>query len=401
MAKIDLDPNAASLLECGICLEEYKDPRALPCLHSFCLRCLKKRISATKETYGSFYCPKCGDKFTRPEGDVEKLPKNFFLNLLKDAATSTSKHLEGPAVPTLCELHKNSPDCYCRTCDLPGCADCMLQDHKLHEIVKVTNIASKMEPDLSSLSKLAAKRLATLQNISSDLESCEIQMETDTVEACREITKAADGMRNLITEREKKLLNKVKEARETFKKQAANVKKECDVLKNATSSLNMFLERLKTAKSPLRTVLHVPIAEQEMLQQQGIAVPSVQWKMNRTSATPWETSAGNLVGGVEMETSVEEEKTFQTENVILQPPLQIINLQDKEGNIVAGIAPIYGNMVCVAHYDNEFLWVYAGEGELRRRVSLPEIMELYGVVAVDGKQGKLAVLLMTHVKSTM
>ena len=171
-------------------------------------------------------------------------------------------------------------------------------------------------------------------------------------------------MRNLITEYEKKLLNKVKEARETFKKQAANDNKECDILKNATSSLNMSVERLKVAKSPLRTVLHVPVAKQEMLQQQDVAAPSVQWKMNRTSVKPWETSTGNVVGGVEIETSVEEEKTFQTENVILRPSLQITKLQYKGNYDVAGIAPIYGNMACMAHW-NEFLWVYTGDGGLR------------------------------------
>ena len=231
MAKSDLDQDLASLPECGICLEEYKDPRALPCVHSFCLRCLKQHISATKDTDGSFHCPNCRDKFTPPEGDVEKIPKNFFLNSLKDAATLTLKHLEGPVVPTQCEPHNNNPDWYCQTCDLPGCAECMLQDHRLHETVKVTTIASNMEPDLLALSKLAAKRLATLQNISSDLESRDIQMETEEAQLCREITETADAMRTLITDYEKKLVNKVKEARETFKNQAANARKECDVLK--------------------------------------------------------------------------------------------------------------------------------------------------------------------------
>ena len=55
----------------------------------------------------------------------------------------------------------------------------MLQDHGLHETVKVMSIASKVEPDLLALSKLAAKRFATLQNISSDLESRDTQMETE------------------------------------------------------------------------------------------------------------------------------------------------------------------------------------------------------------------------------
>ena len=52
---------------------------------------------------------------------------------------------------------------------------------------------------------------------------------------------------------------------------------------------------------------------------------------------------------------------------------------------------MYGNMVCVAHYD-EFLWVYTGDGDFRRKVSIPEIKEIYGVVAVDGKRGNLAVV---------
>ena len=82
---------------------------------------------------------------------------------------------------------------------------------------------------------------------------------------------------------------------------------------------------------------------------------------------------------------------FQPENGILQPPLQITNLQDTGGNLVAGIAPIYSNMVCVAHFD-EFLRVYTGDGDLRRKVSIHEIEEICGVVAVDGKQGKLAVV---------
>ena len=152
----------------------------------------------------------------------------------------------------------------------------------------------------------------------------------------------------------------------------------------------MFAERLKAAESPLCTVLHAPVAKQEILQKQDVVVPSVQWKMNRTSVKLGKISAENVVGGVEMETSVEQEKTFQTENVVLQPSLQITRLQHM--GRVAGIAPIYGNMVCVAHYGNEFLCVYTGDGDLRRKVSIPEIRRIYGVVAVDGKQGKLAVV---------
>ena len=253
-------------------------------------------------------------------------------------------------------------------------------------------MARKLEPDLLALSKVSTKWLTTLQDIASDLESTDTKMETEEAEACSEITKTADAMRAaMITECEKKLLNKVKEARETFKKQAANAKKECDVLKNAASSLNMSVERLKAANSPLRTVLHAPIAKQKMLQQQDVSVPSVQWKMKRTSVKPGETPAGNVVGSVEVETSVEQEKAFQTENVVLRPSLQTIKLNVQPKESVGGIAPIYGNMVCVTQCD-EFLLVYSGDGGLRRKVSIPEIEKIWGAVAVDEKQGKLALV---------
>ena len=35
-------------LECAVCLEQYKEPKVLPCLHSFCKKCLEGLL--TKET---------------------------------------------------------------------------------------------------------------------------------------------------------------------------------------------------------------------------------------------------------------------------------------------------------------------------------------------------------------
>ena len=80
--------------------------------------------------------------------------------------------------------------------------------------------------------------------------------------------------------------------------------------------------------------------------------------------------------------------------MFLEPPIQITNLQNTRR--VTGITPTYGNMVCVIHLDSTFLMVYTGGGALRRIISPLEIGWLCGVVAVDGKQGKLAVVDLTH-----
>ena len=182
MASSRLDSlEEASLLECGICLEQYKDPRALPCLHSFCLECLKKHVSASKDADGSFSCPKCRDHCTVPGGDLERFPKNFFLNSLKDVPASRIQQLESATSPSMpCDIHKKkTSNMYCMTCAVPGCADCMRRSHENHDTQNLADAKEKMEQDLVAVSKLAAKRITTLQQISKDLESNDAQIRKD------------------------------------------------------------------------------------------------------------------------------------------------------------------------------------------------------------------------------
>ena len=41
--------SSSSSLTCGICLEQYKEPKILPCSHTFCLACLQKTLSMKEE----------------------------------------------------------------------------------------------------------------------------------------------------------------------------------------------------------------------------------------------------------------------------------------------------------------------------------------------------------------
>ena len=35
-------PALQELLTCNVCLDQYTNPKTLPCLHSFCLKCIEK-----------------------------------------------------------------------------------------------------------------------------------------------------------------------------------------------------------------------------------------------------------------------------------------------------------------------------------------------------------------------
>lgn len=53
--------DVASELMCSMCQREYSEPRFLPCLHSFCYRCLEEEV--THRTEDRIRCPKCQKDF--------------------------------------------------------------------------------------------------------------------------------------------------------------------------------------------------------------------------------------------------------------------------------------------------------------------------------------------------
>ena len=59
MAKAStLAETLAKELQCGFCSQQYKEPRVLPCLHSFCKSCLEEMLS--KQGIGwKVGCPWC------------------------------------------------------------------------------------------------------------------------------------------------------------------------------------------------------------------------------------------------------------------------------------------------------------------------------------------------------
>ena len=68
-----------NFLECGICLDRFRQPRGLPCLHSFCQVCLEKYCQGQK----LILCPNCKTATTLPKEGVAGLPAHFMVNSLQ------------------------------------------------------------------------------------------------------------------------------------------------------------------------------------------------------------------------------------------------------------------------------------------------------------------------------
>ncbi|XP_050402895.1 uncharacterized protein LOC126819092 [Patella vulgata] len=83
-------------LSCLICFEKFNQPKSLPCLHTFCLDCLRSYIKSTTlfKNGTSFKCPTCRDLATVPlprsPDWATQFKTNFYVNNLMEAAAATN-----------------------------------------------------------------------------------------------------------------------------------------------------------------------------------------------------------------------------------------------------------------------------------------------------------------------
>ena len=120
--------------ECPLCLETVKDPKTLPCLHSFCLVCLDKHANyARRQLQTAIKCPVCQASFQIPQEDTfGGLPASFHLNRLVDLLALADGGTESQQCGS-CE-ENNTATHYCFECQSFLCTTCF----KAHQRFKAT-----------------------------------------------------------------------------------------------------------------------------------------------------------------------------------------------------------------------------------------------------------------------
>lgn len=205
-----------NFLTCTICLEVYKEPQTLPCLHTFCKECLHNFIKKSSSKQDSSICPICRRTFWVSRNEIKS---NFCLQNMIDLLTvsSTSSqtfcsfckllnkdekavsqcltcleyvceicakerhtftrqtidHIVVPLSEVLegkydrelqriqkshCTHHRGEKlRYYCVPCRLPMCRDCIVIEHASHEVKLITDERKQREG-------LIKERLVYLKN---------------------------------------------------------------------------------------------------------------------------------------------------------------------------------------------------------------------------------------------
>ncbi|CAF1106114.1 unnamed protein product [Adineta steineri] len=152
-------------LTCKICLEPFKDPKCLTCLHTFCEECIESHVSAQRSykytDYREFACPICRKKTSIPAGGVHKLPDNFLVAGLSEMITQKSPGSNGSVrVLSNCEICKAVHDrdreatSRCLECQKFLCRHCVqahqtiniTRNHQIYELEIEKDIQCKHHP---------------------------------------------------------------------------------------------------------------------------------------------------------------------------------------------------------------------------------------------------------------
>lgn len=155
--------------ECCICAGTFVDPRVLPCLHTFCLKCLESNAAALRRQPRQLMpCPVCRKEFNIPDSGLAGLQKNFLVERLIDIVKApnprTSKSTGIPCDACLEEvdpfLSTTVPPAeeYCADCQQKLCNECSVH-HRKNKMTKL-HIISRLvdESKAKCLVKNCVKR---------------------------------------------------------------------------------------------------------------------------------------------------------------------------------------------------------------------------------------------------
>ena len=166
--------------ECPLCLETVKDPKTLPCLHSFCLRCIDKHAGyAKRKLETTIKCPVCQACFQIPEGDTfgGGLPTSFHLNRLVDLLALRDDSEEAQRCSS-CE-ENNTATCYCFVCQNFLCKDCFDAHQRLkatrgHRNVLIDNLQAQDVEELMHRPAMCAKKYHENESLDYYCQDCSI-----------------------------------------------------------------------------------------------------------------------------------------------------------------------------------------------------------------------------------
>ena len=231
-------------------------------MHTFCAKCIKQYVDTSdndEDETRKFNCPTCQRHVDIPEGGAERLPKNLFVNNLKEVIASTKStqsgceycvalgadaiarwrcvecchsicdqckvaHDRAHILSTphqvmdldkwknsdlsiicnqnkeICPNHQNKPlEFYCSVCDLAICINCHTLDHLNHKCQDLTKIADQMKSTIQQQIAHIARLMKTKEAQIQDLRDCRERVASSSSDVLASICELRSTCLQLVT----------------------------------------------------------------------------------------------------------------------------------------------------------------------------------------------------------
>ena len=303
--------NLREEVSCPVCTNIYTDPKHLPCLHTFCLQCLKQwhRTSHGRDT---IRCPKCQAVSRVPQsGDLKDLPTSFYLNGLIDVLAikecktsqvrcgncdkkssessycfqccvfwceecvighnifrSNKDHrvlalkdfqdkdyqdvMKRPAFCPKEDHNKEELKFFCTTCETPVCQTCVLLKHGGHALILIKEEAERQKIQMKSLIENQRRNLQAKVNAISQLDEDCAKLIQQGEDVKRDVQTFVDNLINVIEAHKKNIFSAVEKetnkSLERVTKRKTEIERQITVIKSSLEKADKLLTRNTNAE---------------------------------------------------------------------------------------------------------------------------------------------------------
>jgi hypothetical protein len=215
----DIREQLQNLTECSVCSDTLTDPRILPCVHTYCLKCIRG-FSSEKQAGDRVTCPICRNEFVVPGNGVEGLPRNFFIEQLKDVADPSKKYCEECSDDLSDPASRKEAAMYCVDCQQRFCESCaevhrkakISRGHKLVDSCDNENIRAAVREVKTILCEKHSTETVKMYCLDCKEAICMMCFaESHKLHECSDVNKVVDEFR-------KQMKNDVDNLNETMRK---------------------------------------------------------------------------------------------------------------------------------------------------------------------------------------
>ncbi|VDI42775.1 Hypothetical predicted protein [Mytilus galloprovincialis] len=286
--KAKVKESYGDLLTCTICLETFKVPKYLPCLHTFCETCIHTYIlsSVKEDKPETFKCPICRRSVHiqecqgKPDTWAKQLPGNHFVVSLIDRRELKQDEKQC----TACESNnkQTKPVSWCTVCEEAYCDACKVSHKSFkatrgHKVVQIKDMREEKDVSLSDFVECNEHPQKTIEVYCIDhSKPCCTLCATVHHRKCEQVVTIDKALSNIkASEKARNLAERLKEGSENLD----------EILQKRTQNIKTFERDTGTVLSKIETlrenlIKHVKNLEENLRDELNNSKKKVTIKMN-------------------------------------------------------------------------------------------------------------------------